>query len=202
MNPVKNESIIKSSIQLFMSRGYHETQMNEIAKDAQVSKRTLYKYYKNKSEVYFAVLCHFMSETKQFYKPEYHSERDFLNELERMAREKISFLLAPDFIKFSRIFMIEQSKGNHLTPFIAEEAQKVRSMLANWIQRNIDDGKFSTAQPVHILANYFHQSIEGMVYWPTVMGSRNGFSPEEIDSIVYIVINTFKNEPLHRKVYS
>lgn len=194
MNVVKNESIIQASVALFMEKGFTETQMNEIALSARVSKRTLYKYYKNKSEVYLVVLHRFIAELQEFYRPDYHREREFLPELEMMARKKIEYILRPEFIRFTRILIREQNQINHLTHFIAAEAQNVRKMLADWLQKNIDDGKFSSTVPVQLLANYFHQSIEGMIYWPTVMGSRNGFSDEEIDSIVTIIINAFRNE--------
>ena len=190
----KNQDIIHAAIELFIREGFHETQMNTIASVARVSKRTLYRYYGSKEEVYFDVLQHFMRDLKSFYKVDYHPDRDFFEELERHIRGKIAYVLHPEFLKFSRLLMQEQMRGHNPVAYVAAEAQSIRNLFAQWIEENIRDGKFASTLPVSVLANFYHQSIEGMIFWPVIMGSRKGFTEEEINYIVTVIMNSFRHE--------
>ena len=42
--------------QLFAKKGFEETTMNDIAVASQKGRRTLYTYFKNKEEIYYAVI--------------------------------------------------------------------------------------------------------------------------------------------------
>jgi Transcriptional regulator len=51
----REEEIITAAEKIFFERGYHDTSMDEIAKAAQFSKKTLYQYFTNKEDLYFTV---------------------------------------------------------------------------------------------------------------------------------------------------
>lgn len=51
----KEKAILESAIKLFSSKGYHSTKMEEVAKQAKMSKGLIYFYYKNKEDLYMAV---------------------------------------------------------------------------------------------------------------------------------------------------
>lgn len=48
--------ILKIAERIFTQKGYSLTTMDEIAKEAQFSKATLYQYFKNKSEMFFEII--------------------------------------------------------------------------------------------------------------------------------------------------
>lgn len=50
------QSIKKSAGRLFARKGFHNVSMAEIAEDAEVSKGTLYIYFKSKEELYFSLI--------------------------------------------------------------------------------------------------------------------------------------------------
>lgn len=51
----KEKIIVQSAIKLFSSRGYHATKMDDVAKQATMSKGLIYFYFKNKEDLYMAV---------------------------------------------------------------------------------------------------------------------------------------------------
>jgi len=51
----KEKIIVQSAIKLFSSRGYHATKMDDVAKQAKMSKGLIYFYFKNKEDLYMAV---------------------------------------------------------------------------------------------------------------------------------------------------
>ncbi|HEX2967422.1 MAG TPA: TetR/AcrR family transcriptional regulator [Syntrophorhabdaceae bacterium] len=54
-------SIATAAAQLFSSRGYIETSMEDIAAEGKMSKSLLYYYFKNKSEILYFVLTTFLN---------------------------------------------------------------------------------------------------------------------------------------------
>jgi len=52
----KREDIINAAEKLFFLEGYDDVSMNDIAKDAGMSKATLYLYFDNKDSLFFAVV--------------------------------------------------------------------------------------------------------------------------------------------------
>lgn len=51
----KEKIILESAIKLFISKGFHHTKMDEVAKGAKISKGLTYFYFKNKEDLYMAV---------------------------------------------------------------------------------------------------------------------------------------------------
>ncbi len=53
------EVIIKTALKLFLSKGFNETSMNEIAQEVGVSKPAIYHHFKNKDELVGAIFDYF-----------------------------------------------------------------------------------------------------------------------------------------------
>lgn len=52
----RRNDIIKAAEKLFFARGYDDVSMNDIANEVELSKATLYLYFANKEELFFAIV--------------------------------------------------------------------------------------------------------------------------------------------------
>ncbi len=52
----RHNDILKAAEKLFLSRGYDDVSMNDIAQEVELSKATLYLYFDNKEELFFAIV--------------------------------------------------------------------------------------------------------------------------------------------------
>jgi AcrR family transcriptional regulator len=52
----KKSKILEASLELFGKRGYFETDVDSIAKKANVGKGTIYLYFKNKKELFISTI--------------------------------------------------------------------------------------------------------------------------------------------------
>src|SRR5260370_8598484 len=50
------DEILKAAMHLFANRGFHETSMSEVAREARVSKALIFWHFKTKEELFVAVL--------------------------------------------------------------------------------------------------------------------------------------------------
>ena len=58
-------NIIESAKQLFKIKGVEQTTMDDIAKEADYSKSTIYVYFKSKDEIYNSIACEYMNLLKE-----------------------------------------------------------------------------------------------------------------------------------------
>ena len=61
---LEREKILNYSINKFHAEGFYKTSMDEIARDLQISKKTIYKYFQSKEMLLEAVAGWLMSESK------------------------------------------------------------------------------------------------------------------------------------------
>ena len=55
----KREQLIETAVELFAEHGYHGTGIDRIASEANVTKKTMYRYFRTKDELILAALRHY-----------------------------------------------------------------------------------------------------------------------------------------------
>lgn len=53
---IRRKDIIDAAERVFFSKGYESTSMDEVAKEAEFSKRTVYVYFSSKEQIYFEIM--------------------------------------------------------------------------------------------------------------------------------------------------
>lgn len=53
---INRKDIVDAAERLFFSKGYENTSMDEVAKEAEFSKRTVYVYFNSKEQIYFEIM--------------------------------------------------------------------------------------------------------------------------------------------------
>ncbi|HVN70888.1 MAG TPA: TetR/AcrR family transcriptional regulator [Desulfomonilia bacterium] len=61
------QSILSAAKKVFFSKGYQRTTMDEIAFEAEISKPTIYQYFKTKDELYSALMLPFLEEFGSYF---------------------------------------------------------------------------------------------------------------------------------------
>src|SRR5580704_1863219 len=61
----KPNAIVLAGLQLFTRYGYRKTSVDEIARVAQVAKRTVYLHFENKAAVFLAILAYLGDQVRQ-----------------------------------------------------------------------------------------------------------------------------------------
>lgn len=53
---IRRKDILDAAERVFFSKGYENTSMDEVAKEAEFSKRTVYVYFNSKEQIYFEIM--------------------------------------------------------------------------------------------------------------------------------------------------
>lgn len=86
----RKESILDAARRVFQEKGYHSTTMNKIAEEAELSKATLYLYFKNKDDLFLSMTTEPLKKLKK--------EFEKIATTNKNPQEKI-VLLSRTFIK-------------------------------------------------------------------------------------------------------
>jgi len=96
------EVIIKTALKLFLSKGFNETSMNEIAQEVGVSKPAIYHHFKNKDELVGAIFDYFTQRITSWGTQYYADCTSDEQKVHRM------FEAAPLFMQIEKVLLDEE----------------------------------------------------------------------------------------------
>ncbi len=154
------DKLVDVARQLFAKNGLENTTMNDIAQASNKGRRTLYTYFKNKEEIYWAVIEREMerlSEKMNQVAAQIMEPEDKLVELVythlNMIKEAVqrNGNLRAEF--FRNIIMVEKVRKN----FDLNEQKLFTTILANGVR----DGKFEI-DSIPLCVSILHYSVKGL----------------------------------------
>jgi AcrR family transcriptional regulator len=164
----RRDQILDAAIELTGQQGFEKTTMDEIAEKAELSKGTLYLYYKDKSSLYQAIKKKALQSLHQ----------DFLNVLQQdkpgamLVKEMISSFL--DMIQknvtFTKAIMLyrgSDSSDSDQQSSIAEKCLNIENdvnmLMVKAIQIGVQDGSITTKLDPKLLALQIGFQMRGLL---------------------------------------
>lgn len=111
----KRAKILQAAKSIFLKMGYHATNMNQIAKEAGVTKLTVYNHFQDKANLFICAIeesCEESIRAKQF---ELTPESDFRQALYLMCQRALSIIYLPEAMKLDRVLFELAAEQSPLT---------------------------------------------------------------------------------------
>jgi len=146
--------ILADALKLFKEKGYHNVSMHEIAAKTEFSIGTLYKFFKNKEDLYSALIIE-KAETICQIVDEVLSKKD---DIENMVKSYIDVKtkVFKENLDFIRILIVETQKEKsfgketHLGKVLHELHQKELKKVALLLEKGIRQKKFKKLNPYYL----------------------------------------------------
>jgi len=151
----KEKIIVQSAIKLFSSRGYHATKMDDVAKQAKMSKGLIYFYFKNKEDLYMAV-------TKKAFEQLNAVFKDTLKSKDKKGLDLI-FDLINNFLEFaSEHRMYHEAIMNFMGLVTLYNDEKLRKQIDPLIleSKNFENLLEIHHEPARLGAQIISQGVE------------------------------------------
>lgn len=146
----RRKEILSAALRVFSQKGYHQTSMNEIAKEAEFSIGSLYNFFKDKEDLFLTLFKEQLNEITQK-----------VNEIVEHtvgAREKLEALINTLFSYFEtnweaiRIISLshqdfESSLKNDIGNVIREGHLRFIQLVARILQQGIEQGAIKSFKP-------------------------------------------------------
>lgn len=106
----KQERIINAALKEFARNGYDRASTNEIVKEAEISKGSLFNYFINKKELYLFLLDYVMKVVEKIYDEIDCSETDFFEKMRQLGLAKFKvYKKVPQAFNFLRSLSHEEA---------------------------------------------------------------------------------------------
>ncbi len=188
----KRDLILDHAVQLFMRKGFHATSMDEIARDAKISKLTLYTRFGDKDAIFAAVI---ERKCQEFIPDQIFDSFDNENLYDAFYKIGIAFfslLLSQDALSIYRMMASEAERNPHLTQLFYETGpQRVKKIMTKKFDQLVREKKMiitDTAQAV----DHFHSLFAGSdLYMRAVMNIGKPPSARAIKAHAIQVVYSF-----------
>lgn len=141
--------IIHAALRLFIQRGFAATKLDDIARQAGVTKGTLYLYFSSKEELFKAAVRETVVPSIQLAEQVVADSTQTASELLRcLVEEWVRLIEESPANGLSKLVVAEAGNFPDLAHFYLDEVvYRVRRVFAEVLQRGIDAGEF---RPVNI----------------------------------------------------
>lgn len=188
--------MISAAVGEFLARGFESGSMENVAKEAEVSKRTLYKYYPNKDALFEAILDKLMTAVCGNVPVPYSKTESIESQLTKIIEKKTELMTSHEYMNISRLVMSEFIKGRKLEKERLERFYETELHFIKWIEAAKKDGKITSKQPADLIANQFHSIIKGQLFYPVLFGIKE-LNKNDVKIAKKIALEFFINSFCH-----
>ena len=181
--PNKKEEIINDSIEIFVEEGYDRPSMDAIAKNANVSKRTLYKHFPNKKALLEDLIVHLIERniTQTFVK--YDSNISFENQVIQFINNKLEQYFDPNGVKLARIIMSEAFKQSDFLKERIENILRLETSSLDWIREAQLHREIPESLDSFEALHYLNKLIRGVFFYPMLLETDFRYSEKDIKDL-------------------
>ena len=157
------ERIVRSAIDCFSKYGFDKSRMDDIAQTANISKGTMYLYFKSKEDLFYAIcennlqvlkeqLSQLFATTKENLLSDAEQLYDNLNKLESSGSEKVFFEI-----------VAESSRNPKLQRILYEQRTKIFDVVKDYLDLQVQKGFFRKDVETEAIASGLVALYDGLV---------------------------------------
>ena len=129
---MKEEQIVDTARRLFGKYGYKRVSMDEIAREANVTKKTIYSYFKSKEDILKFFLNEEVQNMKKIVEEVEKEDKSFFENLHKTICELMKYTEKRNFLQI--IFEESESFKN---PVIIENLKVIHMAIQNYIKEKL-----------------------------------------------------------------
>lgn len=141
----RKREILEAAQKVFAQKGFHQATIDEIAKEAELAKGTIYLYFKNKRELFYSLVEEKTEYLMNLLQKEVKREENAVEKLSAIIRHQLEFYEANrDFFKIitSESSRFELGLKDELRKRIMDRYLKYIDIVSQIIEEGIKEGRF------------------------------------------------------------
>jgi TetR/AcrR family transcriptional regulator len=183
----RRTEILDAAERLFFTKSYEEVSMDEIAREVELNKATIYLYFESKEALYAAIVLRGIAILKVRYMECMEKKAPGIVKVALLGQAYYRFALEyPDYLRMIHFYGSERfSKENPCTAEIGKGYGVCRLFLRDAVREGIDDGTIRDDLDPFLTSMYLMISYMGILSmenkWKMVIANE-GFSYEQYTS--------------------
>ena len=134
----RKKEILDASIEVFASKGYHAAGIADIATALNIGHGTVYRYYKNKRDIFDAILSELLTKMAAIVQqepPTTNSLDEYKDQLERIADTLLDI-----FYNDPRLAKIAFYESMGIDPEISQSVERILDLFAQFTEAYMKNG--------------------------------------------------------------
>ncbi|MBL0371693.1 TetR/AcrR family transcriptional regulator [Rhizobium sp. KVB221] len=194
-DPIKREQILDGAQCIFMRMGFDAASMNDITREAGVSKGTLYVYFKNKEDLFAAIITRQKLAIYALLEDLLAKKLSLEETLYQFGVILATHLLSEKAIRGQRIVIGVIDRMPELAnTFFAHGPNSGPNMFANYLHKQVELGKLKPMDDAVLISRQFGDLCLAGLFRPRLFGEMKEPPPaERIEKNVETAVRLFMN---------
>ncbi len=181
---LRKNQILDFSKKIFSEKGYYETYVEEVIKEAKVGKGTFYRYFKNKEDLFISLLIKFLNEWEDAASidlEEFKAEN--INDMLKLLIRR-SFKFFHDNEELCNIYLrVGPGLNQVFEPYLVRFEEKMLNYIILYIKEGIKLGIVRPDLDIDLAANIAAGAFLRVDYYYFVVKKNNSSGPLNIDKM-------------------
>ncbi|WP_041523651.1 TetR/AcrR family transcriptional regulator [Gilvimarinus agarilyticus] len=186
----KRLAIVEAAISEFRRRGFELTSMDGIAREANVSKRTVYNHFPSKEQLFAEILTQLWQSSAEQVTLAYCPDTPVRAQLEALLWQKMQMLSQQDFIDLARVAIAETIHSPERAQDMVNRLSEREEGITLWLREAAADGKLRIDDPV-FAATQLQGMIKTFAFWPQIAMGQPLLIREQQNQVVTSVADMF-----------
>ena len=194
----KAQAILAAAERAFLAEGFGAVTMDRIAREAGVSKATVYAHFAGKEELFGAVVAGLSERRFHGFSAEALDPRDIAASLTTIAARFLDLVLSPEAIALNRIIIGEVTRFPVLGEvFWAAGPERTRVQIEAFLRRAAASGSLAVPDP-RLAAEQFVALARGEIHLRSLLRLEDPGDPAALSSAAASAVAMFLRafEPL------
>ncbi|KAA5543046.1 TetR/AcrR family transcriptional regulator [Roseiconus nitratireducens] len=186
----KRAAILAGAVEAFAECGFEHANMDLIAENAGVSKRTVYNHFESKDQLFFAVVEEVKRRSRSIGTLVFRRDEKLASQLQEFGRRVVDFHCDPPTRRLGRVILSRILERPQIASELFGESKLFEEELRGWIQA-ATDGEMLCCSDVHLAARQFLGLLETFVIWPQLIRGEPEPGPRQRGQIVAQCVEMF-----------
>jgi len=161
----KHERILKAALKVFAEKGFYNTRISEIAKEANVADGTIYLYFKNKDDLLISLFEEEVGEICQSMRAEMDRTEDLVEKLRIFATSHLNMILKNR--ELAEVMQVElRQSAKFMREYVNKNFIEYINLVREVIREGQEKGVFRNDVAPGIVKRAFFGALDEMArYW-------------------------------------
>lgn len=165
----KRQAILTAADHLFFEQGVEQTSMEQVAKVANVSKRTLYNHFDTKDALFHAILLHLKDQIKSGAPVIYDESQPVDAQLRHIAQQESALLTSDKFLRVARVAFMHMLQDPDLARQLSASKVGCLTYLEPFLTQACAAGAL-VIDDIPFAAKQFVYQLKSFVFYPNLYG--------------------------------
>lgn len=183
----KHQAILDAAVRVFARKGFFQSRVSEIAREAGVADGTIYLYFKNKDDLLISIFSVKMKEIISRFRDAIALERDAASRLRCLVRMHLAGFQS--YPELAAVFQVElRQSSRFMREHDKEELRHYFDMIAEILEQGQREGMFRQDVPVGLAKRFVFGTLDEIVSTWVLAGMQYDLGTL-VDPVVNLLLN-------------